>query len=312
MPNHVSLLRYRHLTINFNETSVFSHTDIKPENVLICVDESYVRKIAVEATELVSSGVKLPISLISTAPEEFQQTPPTGKLSKTQKKKLKKKAKLQNELIKLQMEHLHQLEQNEKVTSNDIDDGTGDDTADIRSNNSENESLTKNNSITLNGSIKSEKSEIADDDNSSTANDDVPNESQEVSKPPDVVDTTTTSNCKSKKVASSPLDSAFDVCDFDVKIADLGNACWVDRHFTEGKFIHTFIAITHSLIYVTFLDIQTRQYRSLEVIIGAGYDASADIWSTACMAFELATGDYLFEPHAGENYDRVSCHINLR
>jgi serine/threonine protein kinase len=54
------------------------------------------------------------------------------------------------------------------------------------------------------------------------------------------------------------------------------------------------------------LDIQTRQYRSLEVIIGAGYDASADIWSTACMAFELATGDYLFEPHAGENYDRVS------
>lgn len=64
-----------------------------------------------------------------------------------------------------------------------------------------------------------------------------------------------------------------------VKIADLGNACWTYHHFTE--------------------DIQTRQYRSLEVLIGGGYGTPADIWSTACMAFELATGDYLFEPHSG-------------
>ena len=56
-------------------------------------------------------------------------------------------------------------------------------------------------------------------------------------------------------------------------------------------------------------DIQTRQYRSLEVILGAGYDTSADIWSVACMAFELATGDYLFEPHSGEDYSRDEDHI---
>lgn len=30
-------------------------------------------------------------------------------------------------------------------------------------------------------------------------------------------------------------------------------------------------------------DIQTRQYRSLEVLLGAGYGTPADIWSTACM-----------------------------
>ena len=74
-----------------------------------------------------------------------------------------------------------------------------------------------------------------------------------------------------------------------IKIADLGNACWTTHHFTE--------------------DIQTRQYRSLEVIIGAGYDTSADIWSLACMAFELATGDYLFEPHSGDYYTRDEDHI---
>lgn len=48
-----------------------------------------------------------------------------------------------------------------------------------------------------------------------------------------------------------------------VKIADLGNACWVGHHFTN--------------------DIQTRQYRSPEVILGAKWGASTDIWSMACM-----------------------------
>ncbi|KFD70678.1 hypothetical protein M514_17150 [Trichuris suis] len=75
----------------------------------------------------------------------------------------------------------------------------------------------------------------------------------------------------------------------EVKIADLGNACWIDKHFTE--------------------DIQTRQYRALEVLIGAGYGTPADIWSTACMAFELATGDYLFDPRAGSEYGRDDDHL---
>ena len=56
-------------------------------------------------------------------------------------------------------------------------------------------------------------------------------------------------------------------------------------------------------------DIQTRQYRSLEVLLGAGYGPPADIWSAACMAFELATGDYLFEPHSGEDYSRDEDHL---
>lgn len=87
-----------------------------------------------------------------------------------------------------------------------------------------------------------------------------------------------------KQACVAPLDPALVDCDVEVKIADLGNACWVYKKFTE--------------------DIQTRQYRSLEVLLGDGYSTSADIWSTACMAFELATGDYLFEPHSGEDYCR--------
>ncbi|XP_071394493.1 LOW QUALITY PROTEIN: SRSF protein kinase 3-like [Centroberyx affinis] len=74
-----------------------------------------------------------------------------------------------------------------------------------------------------------------------------------------------------------------------IKIADLGNACWVHKHFTE--------------------DIQTCQYRSVEVLIGANYGTPADIWSTACMAFELATGEYLFEPQSGDTFSREEDHI---
>ena len=36
------------------------HTDIKPENVLICVDENHIRKIAADATYYHKMGLKLP------------------------------------------------------------------------------------------------------------------------------------------------------------------------------------------------------------------------------------------------------------
>lgn len=74
-----------------------------------------------------------------------------------------------------------------------------------------------------------------------------------------------------------------------VKIADLGNACWYDEHFTD--------------------DIQTRQYRSPEVLLGAKWGCSADVWSLACMLFELLTGDYLFDPVQGHSYTKDDDHI---
>ncbi|KZT03391.1 kinase-like protein [Laetiporus sulphureus 93-53] len=75
-----------------------------------------------------------------------------------------------------------------------------------------------------------------------------------------------------------------------VKIADLGNATWVEHHFTD--------------------DIQTRQYRCPEVILGAKWGPSADIWSVACVIFELLTGgDYLFDPASGSRYSKDDDHI---
>jgi len=75
------------------------------------------------------------------------------------------------------------------------------------------------------------------------------------------------------------------------KIADFGNGCRADRKVTD--------------------DIQTRQYRSPEVIIGANWDETADIWSAACMFFELITGDFLFDPKTGEGWSRNEDHLAL-
>ncbi|ONK68969.1 uncharacterized protein A4U43_C05F17920 [Asparagus officinalis] len=75
------------------------------------------------------------------------------------------------------------------------------------------------------------------------------------------------------------------------KLVDFGNACWTYKQFTN--------------------DIQTRQYRCPEVLLGSKYSTSADLWSFACICFELATGDVLFDPHSGDNFDRDEDHLAL-
>lgn len=71
-----------------------------------------------------------------------------------------------------------------------------------------------------------------------------------------------------KSNSSSPPSKDEDFGDIiSVKIADLGNACWVNHHFTN--------------------DIQTRQYRSPEVILGSKWGASTDVWSMAAMVRRL-------------------------
>ena len=88
----------------------------------------------------------------------------------------------------------------------------------------------------------------------------------------------------SKSGRSSALSEEFSRLDLRCKIVDLGNACWTYKQFTS--------------------DIQTRQYRCPEVLLGSKYSTSADMWSFACIVFELATGDVLFDPRSGDDFDR--------
>nr|XP_045622570.1 uncharacterized protein LOC123773120 isoform X1 [Procambarus clarkii] len=364
------------------------HTDIKPENILMCVDETYIRKLAYEATQWQKMGLKLPGSLVSTAPKHYSQPDPNAKMSKNKKKKLKKKQKAKQALLETQMKELEEMEEKEARQALEACDIATANTSVLSNDSSIEEScmtpqtngqqLEKQKSIeevplklqdqqlpqlqepeltptqphppliphpqpcliTPNLTLEEEAQQKLEHRKSLAEmcegdvrpggavglsldplmnGHDSPrptlgrSESEitpDMRLPPEDEDGddvganftnysggTSSSGSGMRRVASCPdhkaiervPDPVHEVCDMKVKIADLGNACWVDHHFTE--------------------DIQTRQYRCLEVLLGAGYGAPADIWSTACMAFELATGDYLFEPHSGADYTRDEDHL---
>ncbi|XP_059280870.1 uncharacterized protein LOC132034491 isoform X2 [Lycium ferocissimum] len=84
---------------------------------------------------------------------------------------------------------------------------------------------------------------------------------------------------------------SLDGIDLRCKVVDFGNACWVDKQFAQ--------------------EIQTRQYRSPEVILQSGYSFSADMWSFACIAFELATGEMMFTPKGGQGFSEDEDHLAM-
>ncbi|XP_062855288.1 SRSF protein kinase 3 [Trichomycterus rosablanca] len=283
------------------------HTDIKPENILLDVTDVYVRRLAAEATLWQKAGAPPPSgSSVSTAPRDKQ----LGKLSKNKKKKMKRKAKRQQRLLDERLQDLQRLEELDGVAPSDSCGNTRplwklseeDEEAQVNSN-GYHASGTK-------GSPESGSSWCEDSFNSygplrfSSPGSALSGTSGSILSTTSESALSTLSGYSterdSRKSALSP--NSFSAADFlvnplepqnadkiHIKIADLGNACWVYKHFTE--------------------DIQTRQYRAVEVLIGAEYGTPADIWSTACMAFELATGDYLFEPHSGEDYTRDEDHL---
>ncbi|XP_051964940.1 SRSF protein kinase 3-like [Xyrauchen texanus] len=278
------------------------HTDIKPENILLDVNEVYVRRLAAEATLWQKAGAPPPSgSSVSTAPREKQ----TGKISKNKKKKIKRKAKQQQRLLDERLQDLQRMEELDGFLSPDAsrntralwrlnEDGEDDDTQEQM--NGKSHSL----GAQTKHCPESGSSWLEDECNGygplrfsspgSGLSGSILSATSE----------STLSGYSTERSLFSP--NTYSAADFlvnplepqnadkiRIKIADLGNACWVHKHFTE--------------------DIQTRQYRALEVLIGAEYGTPADMWSTACMAFELATGDYLFEPHSGEDYTRDEDHI---
>ncbi|XP_077370291.1 SRSF protein kinase 1a isoform X1 [Festucalex cinctus] len=324
------------------------HTDIKPENILMSVEEPYVRKLAAEATEWQRAGAPPPSgSAISTAPAPKQSV----KMSKNKKKKLKKKQKRQAALLE---KCIMDLEEMEKITGTREEDEDVDEEPespkgracaplrqlsleDVENQDAQESGVNADGSSELNcnGHVEVEQRlpqwREQDQHNGNVAEKkhhvicnglDCADLKEELHADLEGAHCSGASarhfsarleeelgenNCREqgedgsgdilqngKQTAGSLLINPLEPINADkikVKIADLGNACWVHKHFTE--------------------DIQTRQYRSLEVLIGAGYSTPADIWSSACMAFELATGDYLFEPHSGEDYSRDEDHLAL-
>lgn len=343
------------------------HTDIKPENILLSVNEQYIRRLAAEATEWQRSGAPPPSgSAVSTAP----QPKPADKMSKNKKKKLKKKQKRQAELLEKRMQEIEEMEKEsgsgqkrpnqqeesespverplkenppnkmtqEKLEEShpigqDLEGGAAEincngiiEVANYTENNNKGTVVLKEDLHNANDCGVQNLEQEPDFFNAQ--NGDCTSQDTDASEVPDTMACQSPTNVnqsfcdqgisqlqqsirsempceddqeqngaidnKGKSTAGNFLVNPLEPKNAEklkVKIADLGNACWVHKHFTE--------------------DIQTRQYRSLEVLIGSGYNTPADIWSTACMAFELATGDYLFEPHSGEEYSRDEDHIAL-
>ncbi|KAJ3596038.1 hypothetical protein NHX12_002447 [Muraenolepis orangiensis] len=303
------------------------HTDIKPENILMCVDDAFVRRMAVEATEWQKAGAPPPSgSAVSTAPQI--------KLPSTADAELLERRLQEIEALEREADRLEDpAEAGEGAGGEEGGQEKGDE--EVKGEEEKKEDQRKGDTGEEDGKpprsspypapypasypapppstllcplVESELSYTDRDNSLSSSGYEMCNGEPaerghratggaprfpELPLDPEPGSPVATGDTpKVRARAADLLVNPLDPCNADsirVKIADLGNACWVHKHFTE--------------------DIQTRQYRSIEVLIGAGYSTPADIWSTACMAFELATGDYLFEPHSGEDYSRDEDHI---
>ena len=82
-----------------------------------------------------------------------------------------------------------------------------------------------------------------------------------------------------------------------VKIGDFGNACWTTKKFAQAG-----------------EPLGTREYVGPEVLVGADYSTPLDVWSAACLAWELATGEYLMllDPEASnKEEEHLACVTQL-
>eukprot|EP01060_Flectonema_neradi_P038856 TRINITY_DN8296_c0_g1_i1.p1 TRINITY_DN8296_c0_g1~~TRINITY_DN8296_c0_g1_i1.p1 ORF type:complete len:657 (+),score=91.24 TRINITY_DN8296_c0_g1_i1:578-2548(+) len=89
---------------------------------------------------------------------------------------------------------------------------------------------------------------------------------------------------KYRKLPDEDLDACLRRC-YRVRIADYGSARWVSKKYPTYQ-------------------VQTREYRCPEVLLGSNnLTPRIDMWSLACIIFELLTGDYLFDPKQQTEFD---------
>jgi dual specificity tyrosine-phosphorylation-regulated kinase 2/3/4 len=96
----------------------------------------------------------------------------------------------------------------------------------------------------------------------------------------------------SRSIISSHIPSEFHANQptYDIKVIDFGSSCY------EHERLYTYV--------------QSRFYRSPEVILGIPYSVSIDMWSFGCMLAELFTGYPLFP---GENEaEQLACIMEIK
>jgi len=265
------------------------HTDIKPENILLTVSDDHIKKLAYEATRCLKFGLKLPSSLVSNIPTQPRPPEVSSKTSRNKKKKLKARAKKNRNRLEgdfVEYLSLDTSSPNAAFESN---------LSNASSTKAEDPKYQETSIKSGDNSVKDDKKPAPDESRKETVKqteDSVTSPAYSATNEEDLEERQRLHDLFSERSGQDGVvekDPSKDVTDIEVKIADLGNACWQHNHFTDA--------------------IQTRHYRCLEVILGAEYGPSADIWSAACMAFELATGDYLFEPREGDGYTRDDDHL---
>ncbi|XP_070358061.1 SRSF protein kinase 3 isoform X2 [Equus asinus] len=232
------------------------HTDIKPENILLCVGDAYIRRLAAEATEWQQSGAPPPSrSTVSTAPQEVL----TGKLSKNKRKKMRRKRKQQKRLLEERLRDLQRLEAMEAAAQAEdsgsrLEGGSGSTSSSGCHPGGARAGPSPASSSPAPGGDRSLSpgSQTSGFSGSlfSAASCSILSGSSNQRETGGLLSPSTPFGASNLLV--NPLEPQ-NADKIKIKIADLGNACWV--------------------------------------------------------AFELATGDYLFEPHSGEDYSRDEDHI---
>eukprot|EP01134_Creolimax_fragrantissima_P001803 CFRG1803T1 len=249
------------------------HTDIKPENILLSADPEYIDNLGREAIASIASRRGGESRGTSARESDSIFTVEATGLTKNQKKRLKQK------------EAKKKAQAAATVTSTSTLMHTSDTLAPTSANSKEKntDNHVDTNSTTQSSSPKTNTGVDAVDIITKNAHGLIepatPTSTPSASPAPLLTD--------GENITPGVKENARQI----VKLADLGNACWIEKHFAR--------------------DIQTRQYRSPEVLLDAEYDSSADIWSTACMLFELATGDFLFHPKGTKQYGRDEDHLAL-
>ena len=219
---------------------------------------------------------------MSTAPKELRKVDLTAKMSKSKKKKLKKREKRNLALMEEAMQHANAVETKENGVNdkeNDEKPAAAAPAEEEASSPMEDKTAPEDDAAVEDSTEVKEEKETAvsapvtpcetkeapltnggshDGTNGDTKSE---TDAMSVTSPDDTPMTPMTPSntiagmldqLQSPEVEVKKLDPCVEVVqDLKVKIADLGNACWVHHHFTE--------------------DIQTRQYRSLEVLIGNNY-----------------------------------------